>query len=171
MVYHEFIPQFWWNECNPHIITNYKPMRNEIVIKQIISLHKPNKKLRSEKIMMHLVPQIKHSILSSPFGLLYKHTTRSKPTRSRQTHTARTHRQPWRSGAMPTAAAAAAGCGSASAGARAPRRTSSRRSRSRAGRRTGGRCAARGPGWRTASRRGRWSRRSCTRCAPAAAPT
>jgi hypothetical protein len=29
-------------------------MRNKIVINQLISLHKPNKKLRSEKIMMYL---------------------------------------------------------------------------------------------------------------------
>jgi hypothetical protein len=32
-------------------------MRNKMVIDQLILFHKPNKKLRSEKIMNYLIPQ------------------------------------------------------------------------------------------------------------------
>jgi hypothetical protein len=37
-------------------------MRNEMVMDQLIQFHKPNKKVRSEKMMNYLIPQSKHTI-------------------------------------------------------------------------------------------------------------
>jgi hypothetical protein len=37
-------------------------MRNEIVMYQLIPFHKPNKKVRSEKMMDCLIPKTKHTI-------------------------------------------------------------------------------------------------------------
>jgi hypothetical protein len=36
-------------------------MRNEMVMDQLIPLHKPNKKVRTEKMMDYLIPQTKHN--------------------------------------------------------------------------------------------------------------
>lgn len=41
-------------------------MRNEMTMDQLILFHKPNKKVSSEKMMDHLIPQTKHTISSSP---------------------------------------------------------------------------------------------------------
>jgi hypothetical protein len=49
-------------------------MRNEMMMYQLIPLHKPNKKVRSEKMMDYPIPQTKHPIkewthdASSQFG-------------------------------------------------------------------------------------------------------
>jgi hypothetical protein len=32
VVYHEFIPQIWWDAFIPHIITKQLSMRNEVVM-------------------------------------------------------------------------------------------------------------------------------------------
>jgi hypothetical protein len=37
-------------------------MRNEMVIDQLIPFHKPNKKMRTEKMMDQLISQTKHHI-------------------------------------------------------------------------------------------------------------
>jgi len=36
-------------------------MRNEVVMDQLIPFHEPNKKVRSEKKMVHVIPQTKHN--------------------------------------------------------------------------------------------------------------
>ena len=38
---------------------------------QLIPFHKPNKKVRSEKTIDYLIPQIKHTITKRPFKGLY----------------------------------------------------------------------------------------------------
>jgi hypothetical protein len=38
-------------------------MRNKILIDQLIPLHKPNKKVMSEKMINYLNPQTKHTII------------------------------------------------------------------------------------------------------------
>jgi hypothetical protein len=53
--------QFWWNQPTPHVYTNYYLTRNGVVMDQLILLHKPNKKVRSEKKMDHFIPQTKHT--------------------------------------------------------------------------------------------------------------
>jgi hypothetical protein len=37
-------------------------MKNKMVMDQLISFYKPNKNVRSEKMMDYLIPQIKHPI-------------------------------------------------------------------------------------------------------------
>jgi hypothetical protein len=46
-------------------------MRNEMVMDQLITFHKPNKKVRSENMMDYLIPQTKHAVnvLCASFGL------------------------------------------------------------------------------------------------------
>jgi hypothetical protein len=44
-------------------------MRNEIVMDQLIPIHKQNNKVRNEKMMDYLVTQIKH-VLSGPANLV-----------------------------------------------------------------------------------------------------
>jgi hypothetical protein len=36
-------------------------MRNEVVMDELTPFYKPNKKIRSEKIMDYIIPQTKHS--------------------------------------------------------------------------------------------------------------
>jgi hypothetical protein len=40
-------------------------MRNEMVMDQLISFYKPNKKVGSEKMMDYLIPQTKHTVRES----------------------------------------------------------------------------------------------------------
>jgi hypothetical protein len=54
IVHHEFVPQIWWNKLIPHIITNYEPMGNKMVMDQFIPFYKPNKKVMSEKMRNYL---------------------------------------------------------------------------------------------------------------------
>jgi len=53
VVHHEFIPQIWWNDSIPHTSTYLLAylVRNEVMMHQSIPFHKPNKKVKSEKMM------------------------------------------------------------------------------------------------------------------------
>jgi hypothetical protein len=62
MMHHESIPQIWWNELISHIITNYKYMRDKMVMDQLIPIHKQSKKVMSEKMMDYLITQTKHAL-------------------------------------------------------------------------------------------------------------
>jgi hypothetical protein len=73
---HMSIPQVWWSELIPHIITNYEHAMNEMVMDQLIPFYKSNKKMRSKKnsinqtrkmrskkMMDYLIPQTKHTTI------------------------------------------------------------------------------------------------------------
>jgi hypothetical protein len=51
MVHYESIPQIWWNNSISRISTKQLIMRNEVVMNELTSFHKPNKKVRSGKMM------------------------------------------------------------------------------------------------------------------------
>jgi hypothetical protein len=53
--------EFWWNQPIPHAY-ELLAYENEMVMDEPIPFNKPNKKVRSEKTMDHLVPQTKHTL-------------------------------------------------------------------------------------------------------------
>jgi hypothetical protein len=58
MMHYELISRRW-NQLISHVYTNYYLVWNELVMNQLISFHEPNKKVRSKKIINHLIPGTK----------------------------------------------------------------------------------------------------------------